>query len=227
LADRDNSVPSNGRSDKSKKSKTGSTELSKADQDELRVIASKFTYMSLLWLRKPESTFKLDPDSIDDYEPVHRFDNSTNKIYGQFLELQAAIPKKLRAAMADDDFISIVWVIFVSIMQWLYLCYNQFRHEMGQQRSNGSKRVCREAGTAIFSCLDEDLGTGKAHFEKFAELIGWFEKDGKAGYQPWAPILYEEGDGPAFDRIFKNPILLRVITEFIIIILLFSFIFPN
>jgi hypothetical protein len=81
---------------------------------------------------------------------------------------------------------------------------------MSQQRSNAAKRVRREAGTAILGCLDADLKTADSRLKKFKELVGWVEENGKGYYEEFAPILYEEGNGPGVERIFKSPYLINV-----------------
>ncbi|KIJ22540.1 hypothetical protein M422DRAFT_129075, partial [Sphaerobolus stellatus SS14] len=80
-----------------------------------------------------------------------------------------------------------------------------FRDLMNQQRSNGSKRVRRDAGSAIFECLDADLATSEARFEKFSILIGWTED----GYDPLCPLLYESEAIHDRDTIFRNPLLFK------------------
>jgi hypothetical protein len=87
----------------------------------------------------------------------------------------------------------------------------KFTKTVNQQRANGCKRVKREAGTAIFGCLDKDLATPEARFEKFGELIGWaLDRKGNGYYEPLAPILYSDTPGERKDRIFRNKLLLNV-----------------
>jgi hypothetical protein len=102
LADKENSQSDANRSKKA----VSEPELPKSDQKELAIIASKFTYMSFFWLRKPEYTFKLDLDP--EYDPAGQFDDIADNCYEQFLELRAAIPEKWHNDMKEDTFISFV-----------------------------------------------------------------------------------------------------------------------
>jgi hypothetical protein len=83
---------------------------------------------------------------------------------------------------------------------------------MGQQRSNGVTRVRREAGAAIFECLEKEIHNPTLRGPKFRELIGWTETaDRKGEYLALAPILYDNYQGEHnHDTIFLNKILFRV-----------------
>lgn len=71
-------------------------------------MASKFTYLSYLWLQKLDYTFKLEVD--DDYHPSKWFSSTANKCQGQLHELLTVIPKKYHSYMKDEVFISTVSV---------------------------------------------------------------------------------------------------------------------
>jgi hypothetical protein len=100
LADKENSSKPDRPNQHIKKK--GSTTSVAFDSDELHLIASRFAYMSSLWLRKPKYTFKLDDDP--DYNPASRFSSTSSKCQGQFQDLLAAIPAKLHHLMKDESF---------------------------------------------------------------------------------------------------------------------------
>ncbi|KIJ48303.1 hypothetical protein M422DRAFT_162803, partial [Sphaerobolus stellatus SS14] len=83
-----------------------------------------------------------------------------------------------------------------------------FNAEMNQQRSNSSTRVRHETGTAILSCKDIDLESGKNRFQAFGALIGW-KPEGY--YDPYCEILYKDYAG-VHDRnkILRSPYLIQV-----------------
>ncbi|KAF8584134.1 hypothetical protein K439DRAFT_1346778 [Ramaria rubella] len=86
-----------------------------------------------------------------------------------------------------------------------------FKSSMSQQHSNRSTHIHREAGTAIFKCLDEDISNSFQRHKKFKELIGWTADANKSGrYKALAPILYKDYQG-RHDKstIFLNPILFQ------------------
>ncbi|KAF8574638.1 hypothetical protein K439DRAFT_1371888, partial [Ramaria rubella] len=78
-----------------------------------------------------------------------------------------------------------------------------------QQHSNGSTCIRREAGTAIFKCLDKDINNSFQRHEKFKELIGWTaDANGSGRYKALAPILYKDYQGwHDKSTIFLNLIL--------------------
>ncbi|KAF8579159.1 hypothetical protein K439DRAFT_1620718 [Ramaria rubella] len=80
---------------------------------------------------------------------------------------------------------------------------------MSQQHSNRSTRICREAGTAVFKCLDEDISDSFQCRGKFKELIGWTADANRSGrYKVLAPILYKDYQGRHNkSTIFLNSIL--------------------
>ncbi|KAF8582943.1 hypothetical protein K439DRAFT_1349968 [Ramaria rubella] len=138
--------------------------------------AHKFTYMAMLWLQNPECTFKLAMDPS--YDPAERFTTSELKLQGQLADLWEIIPAKFYEDFSGD----VLW--------------NNFKSSMSQQRSNGSTRICREAGTAIFKCLDEDISDSFQRRKKFKELIGWTaDANGSGRYKVLAPILYKDYQG--------------------------------
>ncbi|KAF8578340.1 hypothetical protein K439DRAFT_1621412 [Ramaria rubella] len=97
---------------------------------------------------------------------------------GQLADLQEIIPAKFYEDFSGD----VLW--------------NNFKSSMSQQRSNGSTRIHREAGTAIFKCLDEDISDSFQCCEKFKELIGWTANaNGSGRYKALAPILYKDYQG--------------------------------
>ena len=106
LANKENeSVPSQSRS----RSKKSVSHFNEAEIREIKDIASKFTYMSFLWLRNMTYTFKLDLD--EDFEPAERFKDTGKKCQGQFQDLLTAIPEKWHSVMNNNVFYSIVSLI--------------------------------------------------------------------------------------------------------------------
>ncbi|KIJ44790.1 hypothetical protein M422DRAFT_251779 [Sphaerobolus stellatus SS14] len=148
------------------------TQFTEAEVKEIKELAAKFTYMSSLWIRNLPSTFKLNLD--DDYDVAHRFRDISSKCQGHLHDLLDVIPEKWHELMKEDTFYSI------------------FNAEMNQQHSNGSTHVRHETGTAILSCKDIDLESGKNHFQAFGALIGW-KPEGY--YDPYCKILYKDYAG--------------------------------
>ncbi|KIJ44986.1 hypothetical protein M422DRAFT_251625 [Sphaerobolus stellatus SS14] len=151
LAEKENEHPESQPESKKVTKKTVTLSLDESEFNDLKLIASKFTYLSFLWIRKLPYTFKLSLDP--DYTVETRFNDTKNMCQGQLQELLEAIPSKWHELMKEDHFQTF------------------FRDLMSQQRSNGCKRVRRETGSAIFECLDADLATSEARFKKFSILI--------------------------------------------------------
>ncbi|HEV7736175.1 MAG TPA: hypothetical protein VGO47_02235 [Chlamydiales bacterium] len=80
--------------------------FNKADEEELVVIASKFTYMSCFWLRQLDFTFKLEKD--EDYDPATRFADTMSKCQGQLQDLLKVIPHEWHELMKNKSFFSLV-----------------------------------------------------------------------------------------------------------------------
>ncbi|KIJ35539.1 hypothetical protein M422DRAFT_262121, partial [Sphaerobolus stellatus SS14] len=155
---------------------------------QVKNVAHKFTYMSLLWVHQPSDTFQLSLD--EDYVPVDRFQSEDGWLQGQYRDLLEAIPKGWHQEMKDDLFI------------------NTFTKAMDTQRSNGSIRVRRETGAAIFRCTEEEFCQRATRFN---ELIGWKSNDdASSSYKVLAPILFKDYDNNIDKwKIFRNPILMR------------------
>ena len=103
LANKENeSMPSRSRS----RSKKSASHFNEVEVREIKDIASKFTYISFLWLRNMTCTFKLDLD--EDFDPAERFKDTERKCQGQYQDLLIAIPEKWHGIMNDRAFYSIV-----------------------------------------------------------------------------------------------------------------------
>ncbi|KIJ38362.1 hypothetical protein M422DRAFT_259019 [Sphaerobolus stellatus SS14] len=151
---------------------------------QVKDIAHKFTYMSILWLHQPSETFQLSLD--EEYDPLSHFISEDGFLQGQLWLLLEVIPGDLHEEMNDDIFI------------------NTFTAAMHQQRSNASTRVRPDSGTAIFRCTDEEFAN---RADNFKDLIGWSSKDD--GYKVLAPILFKDYNKKMDKwKIFRNPILM-------------------
>lgn len=80
--------------------------IDSTEHDQIRLAASKFTYMACLWARKLDHTLKLDNDP--DYDPAKRFENIDNICQGQLQDLLVVIPNKLHCHMKDKMFYKLV-----------------------------------------------------------------------------------------------------------------------
>ncbi|KIJ49010.1 hypothetical protein M422DRAFT_246786 [Sphaerobolus stellatus SS14] len=155
---------------------------------QVKDIAHKFTYMSILWLHQPSETFQLSWD--EEYNPPDCFHSEDGWLQAQFRELLQVIPKDLHQDMKDETFI------------------NTFMGAMHQQRSNASSRVRPEAGAAIFRRTDMEFAN---RANMFRELIGWISGDDTSGsYKVLAPILFRDYKGQMDKwKLFRNPILIQ------------------
>jgi len=103
LAEKENEEP--------EQSKTKEAPVSLFDAEDLREmkeIASKFTYMSNLWIRNLKQTFKLDVDK--NYKPENWFNSFETRAQGVLLELHEVIPQKWHVFMGKTQFRTLVSV---------------------------------------------------------------------------------------------------------------------
>jgi len=198
LADKENEQPEKS------KPKEGGSPFDPDDLSEIKEVASKFTYMSHMWIRNLGDTLKLKLDPK--YKVKERYATMANRAQGICRELCEVIPEKWHGVMGKKHFRSMVSVYIVSFVS--IFTSSQFNKEMNQQRSNSSTRI-RIAGPSIFNCLPEDFKSAEARKIKFRTLIGW--SDAKGQYMTLAPIIYKDYEGEHnCDTMFLNPILLTV-----------------
>ncbi|KIJ37766.1 hypothetical protein M422DRAFT_259604 [Sphaerobolus stellatus SS14] len=111
LAEKENECPESQPGSKKVTKKTVTLSLDESKFNDLKLIASKFTYMSFLWIRKLPYTFKLSPDP--DYTADTRFNDMKNMCQGQLQELLEAIPGKWHKFMKEDRFQIFTWKALV------------------------------------------------------------------------------------------------------------------
>ncbi|KIJ44430.1 hypothetical protein M422DRAFT_252029 [Sphaerobolus stellatus SS14] len=92
LAEKENECPESQLGSKMVTKKTVTLSLNESEFNDLKLIASKFTYLSFLWICKLPYTFKLFPDL--DYTVETCFNDTKNMCQGQLQELLEAIPSK-------------------------------------------------------------------------------------------------------------------------------------
>ncbi|KIJ33828.1 hypothetical protein M422DRAFT_264118, partial [Sphaerobolus stellatus SS14] len=102
LAEKENERPESQPGSKKVTKKTVTLSLDESEFNDLKLIASKFTYLSFLWIRKLPYTFKLSLDP--DYTVETRFNDTKNICQGQLQELLEAIPSKWHELMKEDHF---------------------------------------------------------------------------------------------------------------------------
>ncbi|KIJ31960.1 hypothetical protein M422DRAFT_266327 [Sphaerobolus stellatus SS14] len=102
LAEKENERPESQPGSKKVTKKTVTLSLDESEFNDLKLIASKFTYLSFLWIRKLPYTFKLSPDP--DYTVDRFFNDTKNMCQGQLQELLEAIPSKWHKFMKEDHF---------------------------------------------------------------------------------------------------------------------------
>ena len=83
---------------------------------------------------------------------------------------------------------------------------------MNAERSNCSTRIRRNVGPRIFGYPAESFAQPDWRYQNCRELIGWTKGpgiNGEAYYNPFAPIIYQDGR-PDVKNIFLNKALLDV-----------------
>jgi hypothetical protein len=85
LADATNAIEP-GVANKKQKIKGRSDE----EEEEISLIARKFTIMTLFWLHDDKQVFRTQVD--EQYDPLQRFENKGNKIQGQLADLLGELP---------------------------------------------------------------------------------------------------------------------------------------
>lgn len=90
------------------------------ETDEVAMLARKFTIMHLFWLHNDKQTFRTRLD--EQFDPMEHFENQTNKVQGQLIDLLDFLPSTYADMVRDGE---VSWLskkvskIYVTDRSWL------------------------------------------------------------------------------------------------------------